>query len=320
MGRGGGRRAGRRGREAAGNPPGRRRGRAAGEGGVGIRRSDPGADDGHGRLFLALLLGLHREPQRRRPPSPRHGLHQRALRKDDRGAPRGRQRVLGEQAVPLLRLRQRDDLPALGRRHDRAQRPSADAADDLRGDRGAAPHRLLRRADDVRPAASRDGGGEPGPVVDPDLHLGRGGAAGRRHAALEGEDRDADPGRSRLDRDAPHLRLEHRGRLEGRLFRPPGAGLRGAAGRRGRRRRAGGRDGNAAGAGRVGGQALLEQPGEDRRHDAGRRLARHRRYVLPGRGRLLHQLRTRRRHDQGRRALVLAVRDRGASDRAPKGA
>ena len=96
---------------------------------------------------LALHLGLHRQAEGRRACAREPQAHRRSLRHAGR-RPEGKRRgPFGGQAVLRLRPRQRHDLPAVGRRHHRAQSRAADAGWRRRVAAQTSDHRVLRRAD-----------------------------------------------------------------------------------------------------------------------------------------------------------------------------
>ena len=265
-----------------------------------VRRAPRGPGRRDRRVLLALLLGIHRPAEGRRPPAPRHGGDEPALRRRRARGPRGRRLLLRREAVLRLRPRQRDDLPAVGRRDGRAPRRQAVPADHLRDHRALPPHALLRGPDALRGPAAGAREGAPGPVVGAPVRVGGRGAAGGHVPALEGAHRAHDPRRDRLDGGAPHLPVEPGRRRAPGIERARRAGVRGPhRHRRGRGPRERARTAPREGA--LDGGLLLEQPAEDRGDDARGRLARHRRHVRARRGGLLPLLRAERRHAEGGR-------------------
>ena len=246
------------------------------------------------RLLLALLLGLDRLSEGRRPPPARHGGLLGHLRAPGAGHHARGQDLLGGQALLRLRPRQQHVLPACA--WARRACSTRTGRCPRRCSRSISRHRptiffgvptLYAAMLQVKEAEKRYDLSSRAP-----LRVGRRGAAGGDLQALARALRRRDPRRHRHDRDPAHLPLEPAGAGAAGLDGPRGAGLRGA--HRGRRGAAGaaGRDRQPARQGRLDHGVLLEPAREDQ-GDALRRVDPHRRQVLPGRGRLLLVLRPR---------------------------
>ena len=288
-------------------------------GGAG-RRSHPGGGHPRGRHgLLALQLGVHRAAEGGRPPPGRRRRHLRDLRRLGAGPDRRRRHLLHHEAVPRLRPGQRPVVSLLDRRHDRAHTGAAEPGRHLLHRRDPPAERLLLRPHALQRPRERRRGQGAGLLLRPHLRVGRRAAAPGRLPPLRGNVGPADPRRHRLDRDAPHLLLQHRRGPPAGVERPARPGLRAADPRR--RRPAGRprRGGRAAGEGRQRPVGVLAPPGPHPAHPR-RGVLRHRRPLPDRRRRLLLVRGPGRRHDQGRRPVGVAHRDRERAHGALGGA
>src|SRR2546425_383010 len=103
------------------------------------------------------IVAVHRVPERRGPPAPRHGGLLRDLREAGARDPADRSGLLGGKALLRVRSRQRLLLPDGCGRAERAVPAPADAGVRLRAHRTVPPDALLRRADALRRHARRQG-------------------------------------------------------------------------------------------------------------------------------------------------------------------
>ena len=282
---------------------------------------EPHRSASHRRLLLALLVGLDRLPQGRRARSSRPRGREPALRRRDARRRRRRRLLFRGEALLRLRPRQLAGVSAVGGRIVGPVAGAADARDHVRAHRALPAHVLLRRADALRRASSPRSSDR-----EPDLGslrycVSAGEALPHRSfRALARAHRSPHPRRHRLDRGAAHLHRQHAARVEAGDQRPADRRLRGAHRRRRRTRRRTRVVWHAPDPRRLDREVLLEQAREDARHHAAGRLALDRRHLPAGRRGLLRLRRPRRRHDEGGRDLDLAGRDRGAADRASRGA
>ena len=276
---------------------------------------------------LALLVGLDRQAQG-------HGAHARqpwwtAELYGKAGARPDRERrlLLGRQALLRLRPRQRAHLPALGRRHARADGRAADARRGLQ-----ALDRTRAAAADMRPTVFFGAPtGFAGMLASPDaaaarrgraahVLVGRRGAAGARSASASSATSAA---RSSTASARPRCCTSScrtgpaTCATAPPASRSPATSSSCAATTAGRSPTA-----RSATSTSSGPSAALMYWGnrEKSRDDLPGRLDEQRRQVLARRRRLLHLRRPQRRHAEGQRHLRLAVRGRGDADAAPGGA
>ena len=110
---------------------------------------------------------------------------------------------------------------------------------DLRGRGALSPLAVLLGAGTVRGDGARARGVRRRLLIRAGVRVGRRGVAGGGIGALADDHRCADPRRDRLDRDAPHLLLEHAFRSRTRHLRTPRPGVRAAPRQRAGSRRGG---------------------------------------------------------------------------------
>ena len=221
---------------------------------------------------------------------------------------RGRH-ALDDEALPCVRSREQPLLSVLGGCDDGTAQRSADAGCDLRGGRAVPSHAVLLGTD----ALQRDARGRERwrLFVGEAVRVGCRAPPRRGLEPVERSARARHPRRHRLDRDAPHLLLEHRRGRCSRLERPAGARVRREARRRRRRRdrRTGIR--RSLRPGREHAPRVLEPAREDGGQHP-RRVVLLPRPVSTRQGRSLLVRGTRRRHVQGERPMGLSRRRRSA--------
>ena len=240
------------------------------------------------------------------------------------GLTRERRLLLRRQALLRLRPRQRPDLPALGRRHRRADGRAADARRRLPAlDRSRcepAPDRLLRRAHRLRRHARLAGAAGAGAVRAAHVLVGRRGAAAARSASASSATSAA---RSSTASARPRCSTSSSPTAPATCATaPPASRSPGYASSCAATTAARSPTARSATCTSAGPSSALMYWGDAReapRHLPGR-LDQERRQVLARRRRPLHLRRPLRRHAQGERRLRLAVRGRGDADAAPGGA